>query len=107
MDIQEEQAPEPRPQPQSNILTAVSKEPIIPKPNPDIPSPEFYVPSNIVDSPEKREAFLEMCRKEEENNQDGGSGGLSLLTDVATEESEESGEFTSNDDGERKFIINN
>ena len=103
MDIQEEEQQQSKP----SILTAVSKEPIIPKPNPDIPSPEFYVPSNIVDSPEKREAFLEMRRKEEEelrNNQDGGSGGLSLLTDVATEELDES---TSNDDGERKFIINN
>jgi hypothetical protein len=96
------------------ILTAVSKEPVLAQPNPDIPSPEFYIPSDIVDSPEKREAYLEMRRKEEEerkNNPESplymsGGSELSLLTDVVTEESGEFGEqSTTTDGGDKKVII--
>jgi hypothetical protein len=91
------------------ILTAVSKEPVLAQPNPNIPSPEFYIPSDIVDSPEKREAFLEMRRKEEEERKNNESplymsgGGLTLLTDVATEESDE--QSTTMEGGDKKVII--
>lgn len=95
------------------ILTAVSKEPVLAQPKPDVPSPEFYIPSDIVDSPEKREAFLEMRRKEEEERKNNPEsplyttgGGLSMLTDVATEESDETND-SSADSGEKKFVINN
>jgi hypothetical protein len=91
------------------ILTAVSKEPVLEKPN---PSPEFYIPSDIVDSPEKREAYLEMRRKEEEERKNNAESplyatgdGLSMLTDVATEESDETNDMPS--EGEKKFVINN
>ena len=92
------------------ILTAVSKEPVLAQPNPNIPSPEFYIPSDIVDSPEKREAFLEMRRKEEEerkNNPESplyiNGGGLSLLLPDSTSENEETPEEI--EGGDKKFII--
>jgi DNA-directed RNA polymerase II subunit RPB2 len=90
MDITDTQIEKPRPE----ILTAVSKEPLL---NPDIPSPEFYVPYDPMTEPEKYDAFVEMRRKEEEERKE-----VTLLTDVAEEEEEP------NDlDGEKKFIINN
>jgi DNA-directed RNA polymerase II subunit RPB2 len=88
------------------ILTAVSKEPVLERAP---PSPEFYIPSDIVDSPEKREAYLEMRRKEEEERKNnpvftGGAEELSLLTDIAEDET---GEQLENDNGEKKFIVGN
>jgi hypothetical protein len=90
------------------MLTAVSKEPVLAQAN---PSPEFYIPSDIVDSPEKREAYLEMRRKEEEELKNKPqeiitSDNLSLLTDVQDNESEEKAEEELTG-GNKTFMINN
>jgi hypothetical protein len=119
--IHEEKTPERNQQPQTSpgpppeeenitmdvkespqFLTAVSKEPVLAQ---EIPSPEFYIPSDIVDSPEKREAYLEMRRKEEEERKQNPPE-LSMLTDVDTEGLDESSEQNEGD-GEKKFVINN